>query len=218
MPSTINFSVQLLESDSIIERKILENFAEEFNNSITSKISNIKQQLKYRTVEFIKGTATYFALVDGILASHFGLPLSSRKLMVDNIINTVANNIEIENKSISIRGGNFYNGLEIRVLLVGFSDILALSDAVITTNRGQDLPWLEWLLIRGDKIIISEYEIDLISGKGRSGGAIMVRNDASVWRVPPMYAGTINSNWLTKTILSQEYKDIIEEILQKELM
>jgi hypothetical protein len=89
----------------------------------------------------------------------------------------------------------------------------------ILTEKGEVLEWLRWLLTFGDRIIISEYQIHLISGKGRSGRGIMVADDASAWRVPPRFSGTIRNNWLTRAFKenSQSFFLIIENIIKQEL-
>ncbi len=219
MGSNLKFTIELLESDAVIIRKILQGLATEFNTRVQQKLPTILSKLRIQTVIFLKQTDTYRSLVNGDLAAHFGLPIATRQAMVDAIVQKIADNIEGELTLVRVRAGNYTGGLELRILVKDFSDILTMAEAFVTTEKGQSLPWLEWLLIKGNKFIISEHEIHLRGGAGRSGGAIMVKNNASAWRVPSQYSGVMTDNWLTRafTMGQSAYLDIIKNILIQEL-
>lgn len=214
-------SVELLENNDIISKKILQAIADEFNDLISTNIHKIRNKIGIATVNFLKKTDTYESLINGKLAAHFGLPIHSRQNMVDSILQKIGDNIQVEHKTVKVFGKRFVNGLEIRVLVADFSDILSMIEANVTTEKGQVLPWLSWLILEGDKIIVSEHEIRLTGGVGRSGMAVMFKNNAAIWRVPPEYAGTYSDNWLTRAILVDAYDFYlkeIENILREELV
>ena len=219
MPASFKFTIELLESDALISRKILQALSTEFNNRVQQQLPVILDKVRLQTVFFLKQTDTYLSLVGGELAAHFGLPINSRHAMVDAIIQKIADNIEGEFKPTRVRVGDFTGGLDLRILVKDLSDILTMAEAMVTTEKGQSLPWLEWLLIKGNKFIISEHEIHLRGGTGRSGGAIMVKNTASAWRVPSQYSGVMTNNWLTRAfdIGQSAYLDMITNILIQEL-
>jgi hypothetical protein len=208
-----------LESDAVISKKILQSLATEFNNLVQQKLPTIMSKIRLQTVIFLKQTDTYLSLVNGDLAAHFGLPAAYRQSMVDAIIQKISDSIDSEFKPTKARASGFTGGLELRILVKDFSDILTMVEAMVTTEKGQVLPWLEWLLIKGNKFIISEHVIHLRGGAGRSGGAIMVKNTASAWRVPSQYSGVMTNNWLTRafTMGQSAYLDIIKNILIQEL-
>ena len=217
--SNISISIKLLESDSIIRNKILRGIVKDINRAIPPILNNVKQQLKIETIKFFQNTEAYQSLLSGDLAAHFGIPILNRRNNLNIILETIGNNIEVTYKPIKIQAGNFTNGLTIEVLLSDLSDILALPQAVIITEKGDLLEWLSWLLTAGDKIIIRQYEIDLVEGEGRSGGGVMIESATGVWRVPPEFSGSVLNNWLTKALLlnADAYLSIIDNILKKEL-
>lgn len=217
--SKMHLSIELLENDAIITKKILQAMADEINSRIQQKLSTITYQIQQFTLQFLKATDTYISLVGGELAAQFGLPVFNRQSMIDAIIQKIADNIKIDVKAYTTFGNNFRGGVTFNVLLADFSDILSMVEAFVTTEKGTLLPWLEWLLIRGNQLIISEHEIHLIGGRGRSGMAIMVKNTASAWRVPTQYSGVRGDNWLTRTfkIYQDQYLNQIGIILEKEL-
>jgi hypothetical protein len=82
------------------------------------------------------------------------------------------------------------------------------------------LPWLEWLLLYGGKIIVRDYRVKMGSNnRSRTGMAVMVESSGSNWRVPTEFAGTSNNNWVTRAInkIDNKILDILETELEKSL-
>jgi len=212
-----NLWLEILDTDTQISNNILMGIAEDFNNRIVSQKNKIRDEIAEGVVNLIRTTDTYLSLISGDLAKHFGLPIDDRQNMVDSIVQTVGNNLEIEHKIVKVRAGNFTGGVNIGVVIKDYSDILSMSEAIVTSEKGTDLPWLSWLLLSGDRIIISTHDVSFLTGKGRSGGAIMVKKSARAWRVPSEYSGSINANWLTRTFIEngQRYTNMISEILDR---
>lgn len=217
MPIPVTFDI--IETDRQLELLILKEVAKELNRRIPARLSVIDERIREATFQFIRATETYQSLVGGDLAVHFGLPRGSRRARVDTIVRAVSNAMNVEFNSISFSGGNSRGGFKIGVVTKNLSEVLSLGEGVVTTEKGQNLEWLRWLLTFGDKIIISEHYVKFIAGKGRSGGGVMVASNAGVWRVPPPYAGTTTDNWLTRAFTDsiQQYLPIIEKILEYEL-
>lgn len=215
----MKFFIEVLDSDKKISNNILKGIAEDFNTTISKQVSEIRNDISVKIIEFLQNTNTYDSLVNGELAQHFGLPIGDRRSRVDSILQMIGDNIEIEVKPIKVIGERFVNGITIGILIKNFVDILNMSEAIVTTEKGQELPWAEWLLIRGNAVIISEHQIRFLAGRGRGGGAIMVKNKsrAKSWRVPIEYSGTVGSNWLTRAFTenSDGFLSIIQNILQR---
>jgi hypothetical protein len=218
-PTNMQFTIELLETNQEIERKILEGIAEDFNLLITPKLQTIRDRVAVATIEFLKMSDTYESLTNGLLAGHFGLPVWGRHMMVNNILKQIGKSIEIDYTPIRVSMGGFIGGANINVLISDFSDLLTMMEAEVVTEKGQWLPYLEFLLLRGDRIIISQYDVKMGSGIGRSGMAIMIKGSAKAWRVPTAYSGVMGDNWLTRffEIYQKAYSSLIEEILQEEL-
>ena len=87
--------------------------------------------------------------------------------------------------------------------------------ASVIDDDGYVLPWLEWLLLEGQSIIVKNYEVLYTkSASSRSGMALMQPSKSS-WRVPSQFAGTEKNNWTTRAINSVE--DNIYIIIQKNI-
>ena len=86
-----------------------------------------------------------------------------------------------------------------------YSDVFQSAGAVVNTEKGSKLEWLQWLLLFGDKTIVKEYEIKLgPNPNSRSGDGIMISSKSGRWNVPTSYAGTSKKNWITDAIDSVE--------------
>ena len=87
-----------------------------------------------------------------------------------------------------------------------------MDEATVTDNQGQKLPWLEWLLLRGNQIIIRNYQVRMgASPYSRTNMAVMVQSKKN-WRVPMEFAGTITNNWTTRA-LDKVDAQIIDNII-----
>ena len=84
---------------------------------------------------------------------------------------------------------------------------------------GYSIPWLDWLLLKNNQILVRNYEVQYTnSNRSRSGMAIMV-NSNSNWRVPPEYAGSITNNWTTRAVDRVESKvyNIIKQHIENNI-
>lgn len=214
-PLQIKFDI--VETDRQIQTLMFQEIAKQLNQRIPKRLNNIDNRLKESTFDFLQTTSTYTSLISGQLAAHFGLPRYDRKIRIDDILSALVNRMEVRYTPIRVRGRKFINGLTFSIVTTNLSEVLTLPEGKILTQKGQVLDWMSWLLTMGDRIIISEYEINLESGKGRSGGGIMIAASGGSWRVPPEFSGTQNDNWFTRSLRSNSYFSIIENIIKHEL-
>ena len=61
-----------------------------------------------------------------------------------------------------------------------------------------NIPWLDWLLTKGDQILISGFEFQPGSNLGRSRAGRMVESPMGNWRISPEFAGTKSDNFITR--------------------
>lgn len=99
-----------------------------------------------------------------------------------------------------------------------YTDILAIPESILITEKGQKLEWLKWLLLFGDKTIIKDYTVVLgPNPRSRTGNAVMVQETKSRWNIPPQFAGTLNNNWITRSIdsVNDEINSILLNALEE---
>ena len=142
------------------------------------------------------------------LNAELGLPAGSGRRAASVIVNAAVNSIETKISKVNrnLKGGFVFN-FQPRNLI----NLLSLPEARIITEKGTSLDWLKWLLTMGDTPIIFGYDFLPTPGQGRSRGGTMV--GGSMWRIEPKFAGTINDNFITRSISGKE--KILEQILTR---
>jgi hypothetical protein len=201
----MKFSLNLVENNSEIRQKILNAMQDIINNAIDNTIKILQKNIKNLIIDALKSEPEYSSLINGELKREFGISDTSN---VDTAIDTIASSVKISKNTIKINNAGLSGGIEISI--INNQDYGgALSDysgKVIDNDRGYSLPWLEWLLLKGNQIIVKNYEVKLGSNpRSRSGDAIMIASSSS-WRVPPQFAGTIKDNWTTRALSTIETK------------
>ncbi len=111
------------------------------------------------------------------------------------------------------------DGMKIFLLRPGYSEIADDPKFIITEKTREALPWLKWLLERGDDIIIQDYRVKRSESKAsRTGLAIMVAGEGTFFRIPPQYSGTEENNFITKEgdFLLEEH--VVDHIVKDEII
>jgi hypothetical protein len=203
-------------------------FREELATSLPFAAITAEFEVKLIVNDAIIASPEYGSLLSGDLLSQFGLP--DPRIAVQSVIDAVVHALRVE---VLKPTPSSLGGLSVSILRDDFSDALSAEGATyvsvsVAKGTSKTIPWLAWLLLEGDKIVLTGYEINL-SAKGRAasrtGSAIMVgeRSPTSLlpprksafrpWRVPPEFSGTISDNWLTRAI--GNVSEQINEVLAK---
>jgi hypothetical protein len=172
------------------------------NSRVPRVVSDIEAGIAHGLKHVLVNNDEYESLTTGgDLAQHFGLEKSQAITKLDNIIDTIIGSIQVKFKRFQNRTGTIQGGITVSAIKDDFIDIISIPAGQVVTDKGQSLPWLEWLLIEGDRIIITDFEIQMgPSPYSRAGDAIMIPKKAGVWRVPPQFSGTQTNNWITRAV------------------
>lgn len=213
----MKISLRLLESDRDISNTILDAIISYMKPKIPTIVSNIKSKLPNIIKSFIVNEPEYQSLKSGKLRYEFGIPDVS---VVDTIVDFWSNNFTVVSKPIAKKNNQIFYSLSISMIRQNFNDVLSLSDSIVYDNvSGITLPWLEWLLLDGGKIIVKNYEVKMGSNpRSRTGMAVMIESKKN-WRVPPEFAGTISNNWITRAMdnINNEITNVIRQETENSL-
>lgn len=99
----------------------------------------------------------------------------------------------------------------IEVFNENYGEFLSLSTASFVSENGHNVPWLEWLLVGDDGVLLAEYTyIPKTSKKSRTGFGIMYENrfvkDEGVvrgWRLSA--PGGYGNNWLVRMFANEDF-------------
>ncbi len=185
-------------------------------NPIIKKSANkFRISLQQLVKESFKATSTYDSLINGTLKGHFGF-YAGTSSKVDAVIDELIGQIFVESHTAS---KDSHIILTVNMIESDFQKVTSASSAIITTEKGEQLFWLEWLLLRGTELVLSGYSIPNVrikrkQGTGRSGKATMVVTDdeSQIWHVPITFAGTPGKNWVTDTL--KESKIVLDTLFR----
>jgi hypothetical protein len=210
IPHGFKLTLKLKTPKAEIEKKVLLALKDSLNQSMLELSRSIGNEISANIGDIFKLTADYETLIDGTLRGEIGFPKGEEVKRVQAVIDKLSKQIQITPVRFSVSGNTFRSGgLEISMFKKDFTELFNLPEAHIITEKGEDLPWLEWLLLSGDRILITGYDVrfgnygtrhskktgNLIS---RSGIAVMVKGDLLNWKMPTH--GTANNNWITRAI------------------
>lgn len=199
-------TLKLTESISEISKNINKAIAEELNDKIQNRKNDIIRQVKQLVNALIETQPEIQSLKDGTLKGAFGIIDSDSA--VENITQALLNSVEINIKKFT---NDLSGGLTINIQPSSFRNLLGLPQG-FTVYSGGVLHWLDWLLLRGDTIIIVDYQYNPKTGLGRSGLGNMIEGGS--FRVPPQFSGSDDDNFITRALLSSTAESEIFKILE----
>ena len=131
---------------------------------------------------------------------------------VPDILSKIDSIIEIWLESIVVNTiiptGKRLGGLSIKAIRGDYGDVLASPHSVFeyvnSKQQSKSLEWLRWLLLEGDRPIVSDYFFKASPRGSRTGFGIMVRKSGRSWGVPSELAGTEEDNFVTRSLADIE--------------
>lgn len=203
-----NITVRLLDTNAKISKDINEAIAKELNAKIRKRRRRAINQLRSLTLGWVLEQPELQDISkggQGSLAAQFGIPAGSEGQVANAIAFAVRSSLIINFNTVS---NSLKGNIDFAIQPSDFNNLLSLPEGVVFTDLGQ-LPWLEWLLIRGNTVIVNGYQYQPTLD-GRSGGGWMISGGS--WRVPPEYAGLPEDNFVTRALSNREKE--IEAILK----
>jgi hypothetical protein len=209
---TGRISLKLVDSWQDIAKDINAEIAVEINKLVQKNFPRVIRTLKASVKAWVSAQPEIASLTSdgtpGSLNAQFGLIPGTSASIVDDIVNAVADSVSFKFKPFN---KNLRGTLELHVQPKDFQNVLSTASGTVVTRLGAQLDWLEWLLTRGDSIIIVGYHY-AIDGEGRSGGGVMKKGGA--FRVDPSFSGTLEDNFITRALdnREKEVSNILESL------
>lgn len=211
----MKLSLKILETNQTIQKEILTAILSECDKYMEKAMGIIKQQLPPIVLSAITNRQEYTSLVSGKLRLEFGLPDAATK--VNQLLQIWTSNIQYTYKKPSITSNGIKSTFSASLIKSDFSDVFGTEASLVADNiRGYSLPWLEWLLLEGNRTIIPTQSVIIgPNPRSRTGMAIM-RESSQGWSVPSEFAGTINDNWITRAIddAAQDINNLLNKALK----
>jgi hypothetical protein len=208
----MELNLKLIANNQSIGKDILIALLPDIIDYMNNVIKYIKINLPEVVRNAIVSTPEYQSLVGGQLQFELGIPDVNQK--ISGLLNIWMNNIVYEYQIPRIANNKIIGNFSVGMIRVDFDDVIYSEYATIRDVKGYSLPWLEWLLTEGTKVLVPSHEVIFgASSHSRTGNAVMRKNKNRSWKVPSQYAGTLNDNWITRALDSAEPD--IQDILNK---
>lgn len=211
MPTAyISIKESVPQISKMIKRALIEEINKKFTViAVSELVDSIKDDIK---LALLAGPEAQ-SLLGGELRGQFGFYDGTEDKIVKSVINTIVDNIKFDFRKLSDKGNKIDGGFTFYVAKDDFSDILSLPQSFITTAKGQNLYWLEWLLLKGDRLIIDDYTLLFKRSSSRSHSYVMIKT-GGFWKVPSEFSGTARDNWITRA-LDEKTKHISQIIASR---
>jgi hypothetical protein len=205
-----------LKTDSTeITRGIINSLRDTINSKLHLIARDIKKDLEKLCDSLMKSSPEYKSISGGVLRT--ALAIDHPEEALKDILSEIRNNIDVTFKLISNNKSVWDSGININILKNGVQELLNLS-----TGKYQgklfEVPWLEWLLTQGDRVIIANYPITYtLTPKQRrmAKSGIEIMEQGGGWRIPPQFAGTVGDNWVSRTFNTAVLKQEVDAIAQR---
>lgn len=204
-------TLKLLDSVAEIEKKVNEAIADLVNKEISNSKTTILQKCQSLINGWILAQPEILSLNSSSpesLAGQFGLLPGQAISATTSVISAIKDSITIK---IATFNNKLQGGITVEFQPSNFLNILNIPQGH-TPIKGGDLHWMDWLIKRGDNIIIVNYQYDPKSGVGRSGLGHMIGGGA--FRVPPQFSGTEKDNFITRALVGPTQEIEIASILK----
>tara|TARA_B100001059_G_scaffold236756_1_gene289816 strand:+ start:2042 stop:2668 length:627 start_codon:yes stop_codon:yes gene_type:complete len=207
-------NLKLVDSIAKIEKDIKKALVKDLNVFLDKRKATAVDKLREAVKSFIVNQPEVQSLesnsIPYTLNSLLGLDSGSSSGIANFIAEVVANSIEIKFSRID---NNFQGGVTFNIQPEDFQNLLSLPEGHVVTQKGSDLHWLDWLLTKGDSVIIAGYSYDA-TGDGRSGVGTMVTGGS--FRIPPSFSGTKDNNFITRAFegKQKEIEAIVSEVFK----
>lgn len=202
--------LEILESNNQIEKMILAAIVKEIGPQFKSIANKIKQKIHPIIVKAIHQSPAMGSVRNGILKLDFGLTSDPTKAVAE----AVADSLEVEYKPTKLTGSTLSGGILIKIQPFDYLNLISMPFGINVTEDGDSLPWIEWLALRGNQIIIADFGVKYQGGEGRTNGAIMTKSSAP-FKVNSSFSGVATDNFITKALNSniKEIQKAIEDLI-----
>lgn len=207
-------TLRLTDSIQVIEKNVNKAIAQIANELVSKNQVKVLSEAKTLAASWIFTQPEISSLLNSSeesLSGQFGIPAGSIQSIISAITISLKNSISV--KFIKFND-QLKGGLEIYFQPSNFNNLLSLPEGHIL-YKGGDLHWLDWLLKRGDNVIVVNYQYNPQTGLGRSGLGNMVPGGS--FRVPPQFSGTEDNNFITRALIGPQQDKQLSLLLQKVL-
>ncbi len=167
----------------------------------------LEQSLKSEVGSIFLHSAGVNELIHGTLRQELGITENEAQSATNDIAAIIANDIHVD-----VTKAADEVTVTVQFVRGDYREILSLPVGTFTSEKnGQNIPWLEWLLLEGDNIIFTHHvqHFKRPLAQSRAGLALMIRG--GTWRIPPMWSSSSEGG----NIIERAFENINDFILKQ---
>ena len=215
-----NMSIELLENDREFEKIILNLIQTKFATAVLRSIDKIKQKVKPIVFQALNDCPEMKELKSGTkLRAELGLKKGDATSAADSIAKAVSEAVSVTFDH-GLGTKKIKGGILLNIQPNDYQNVLNVPKASVFYKPDDKLDWLDWLLNKGDSIIVSGFHfapvIDRKADGGRTGLGTM--KQGGNWRIDPVYSGTSDDNFITRALRKKENISLISTEIFKVIM
>lgn len=197
---------------------IIDGLLKDLTQAIKRAESSIVRRVRTIIFNRLVNSPEVVALRDfGGLGGEIGVPNIEQRMQ--RIIQIWVKSTKVKFTPFRKVGTRVTGGFTITAVNSSFKDVLSAPDAKFVTEHADILPWLEWLLLEGNRGIVQGYTIGIAPRRSRTGNFVMSQVEGDAWHVPPEFSGTLNNNFVTRALdgVNEQIEKILAEEINKRL-
>lgn len=208
--------IEITTSPSEFKKMVMQAIADHINSIAIKIAADVTETIKPLVYDAVHDCHEMQALRSSDLRAAMGLNPPQARDVSKQIAESVSSSLIVESGKVTPK--NLSTMISIYVQPAGLDNVLSVGGSTVnyTSTEGKQvtIPWLDWLLTEGDRILVSGFSLELGQGLGRSWGGRMVETPTGSWRIEPQYAGTLTDNFVTRALAEKK----LESAISKEIM
>jgi len=217
------------DSPATIASNILEVIRYKIDTVLTAAARSIEPQLRKLIYQRLYDSPAVQSMLNDVgrggLRAELGMAdYADAATLLSPILETWSQNIEFTTIPAKQLAGKISAGFRMGFIDASWNDVLSLPQAeyVSLNSKGQSnvVPWLEWLLLKGDEPLADFFiRFGDYPKRSRSGFALMVRKFGASWQVPANFQGTADDNFVIKALngIQHDLRKIIRTEIERRL-
>ena len=207
--------LELTAKPEEFEKFILSAMNKALSETLKKSLKPIENQFSELIYSAVYSCMEMEELRSGTLRHELGLSSGQSARASEEIARAVGGSVFLEIQgSKDKRAG----GLSVNIQRTNFANVLSISGSTVDyfSKRSKEivtLEWLDWLLTKGDTIIVGKFHFEPRAGRGRTGGGRMEKGGS--WRINSQFSGTVNDNFISRALNEKSVRTRMQGIIEK---
>ena len=185
--------LKVITKESVIQKRILRAIKDHLNKKIPKIEESISNKAQSLILESLNASNETRSIISGKLRGELGITDPTGSL--SQIFNGISKMVDVKVSRARKAGQGIRMSITLYAVPIDLSAFNHIGSYI--TEKGQIIPWFEWLTTLGDRVIVRKYDAEVGHPEfSRTGNTIMVTG--SGWRVPPEFSGTATNNFVTR--------------------